>query len=104
MHATIYVELNEGVDALEVLQAAYQGSAFVDVMPHGSLPETRSVRGANTCRITAYRAPETEANQWIILSVIDNLVKGAAGQAVQNMNIMLGLPEQTALNGMPLLP
>ena len=104
MHATIYVELNEGVDALAVLQAAYQDSAFVDVMPHGSLPETRSVRGANTCRITAYRAPETEANQWIILSVIDNLVKGAAGQAVQNMNIMLGLPEQTALNGMPLLP
>ena len=104
MHATIYVELNEGVDALEVLQAAYQGSAFVDVMPHGSLPETRSLRGTNTCRITAYRAPETEANQWIILSVIDNLVKGAAGQAVQNMNIMLGLPEQTALNGMPLLP
>ena len=104
MHATIYVELNEGVDALQILQAAYQDSTFVDVMPQGSLPETRSVRGANTCRITAYRAPETEANQWIILSVIDNLVKGAAGQAVQNMNIMLGLPEQTALNGMPLLP
>ena len=104
MHATIYVELNEGVDALPVLQAAYQDSVFVDIMPQGSLPETRSVRGANTCRITAYRAPETKANQWIILSVIDNLVKGAAGQAVQNMNIMLGLPEQTALNGMPLLP
>lgn len=104
MHATIYVELNEGVDALTVLQDAYQDCKFVDVMPHGSLPETRSVRGANTCRITAYRAPETEANQWIILSVIDNLVKGAAGQAVQNMNIMLGLPEHTALTGMPLLP
>ena len=87
-----------------MLQTAYQDGVFVDVMPQGSLPETRSVRGANTCRITAYRAPETKANQWIILSVIDNLVKGAAGQAVQNMNIMLGLPEQTALNGMPLLP
>lgn len=104
MHATIYVELKEGVDALKVLQDAYQNSLFVDVMPQGSLPETRSVRGANTCRITAYRAPETENNQWIILSVIDNLVKGAAGQAVQNMNIMLGLAENTALNGMPLLP
>lgn len=104
MHATIYVELNEGIDALQVLQDAYQDSLFVDVMPHGSLPETRSVRGANICRITAYRAPETEGNQWIILSVIDNLVKGAAGQAVQNMNIMLGLPENTALNCMPLLP
>lgn len=104
MHATIYVELKEGVDALEVLQHAYQNSLFVDVMPQGSLPETRSVRGANTCRITAYRAPETENNQWIILSVIDNLVKGAAGQAVQNMNIMLGFAENTALNGMPLLP
>ena len=104
MHATIYVELNDGVDALQVLQDAYRDSTFVDVMPHGSLPETRSVRGANTCRITAYKAPETDNNQWIILSVIDNLVKGAAGQAVQNMNIMLGLPENTALTGMPLLP
>jgi len=71
-------------------------------MPPGSLPETRSVRGANQCRIAVYR-PQGE-NTVVVLSVIDNLVKGAAGQAVQNMNIMFGLPEATSLNNLPLLP
>jgi len=75
---------------------------FVDVMPAGSHPETRSVRGANCCRIAVYR-PQG-GNTVVVLSVIDNLVKGAAGQAVQNMNIMFGLPEATALNNVPLLP
>ena len=60
------------------------------------------MRGANICRISVQQAPQSEV--WIILSVIDNLVKGAAGQAVQNMNIMFGIDESTGLNITPLLP
>jgi N-acetyl-gamma-glutamyl-phosphate reductase len=71
-------------------------------MPAGSMPETRSVRGANLCRISVQPAPQN--NTWIILSVIDNLVKGAAGQAIQNMNIMFGLDETSGLKLIPLLP
>jgi N-acetyl-gamma-glutamyl-phosphate reductase len=71
-------------------------------MPAGSHPETRSVRGANCCRIAVHRPQQ--GNTAVVLAVIDNLVKGAAGQAVQNMNIMFGLPETVALSGVPLLP
>ena len=70
----------------------------------GSTPETRSVRGANVCRIAVQRAPEYAGNVWILLSVQDNLVKGAAGQAVQNMNIMFDLPETAGLDNVALLP
>ena len=102
MHATIYLQLNDGIDPVSILANHYQDSAFVDVMPAGSTPETRSVRGANLCRISVQKAPHS--NTWIVLSVIDNLVKGAAGQAVQNMNIMFGIDETAGLNIMPLLP
>jgi N-acetyl-gamma-glutamyl-phosphate reductase len=71
-------------------------------MPAGSHPETRTVRGANCCRIALHRPQGGDTV--VILSVIDNLVKGAAGQAVQNMNIMFGLPENTALTDIPILP
>jgi N-acetyl-gamma-glutamyl-phosphate reductase len=71
-------------------------------MPPGSHPETRSVRAANHCRIAVHRPQGGDTV--VVLSVIDNLVKGAAGQAVQNMNIMFGLPETTALTGVPILP
>jgi len=71
-------------------------------MPAGSLPETRSVKGANQCRI-AVHVPQG-GNTVVILSVIDNLVKGAAGQAVQNMNIMCGLSEDAGLSGIALVP
>ena len=64
-------------------------------MPAGSHPETRSVRGANVCRIAVHRPQGGDTV--VVLSVIDNLVKGAAGQAVQNMNILFDLPEDTAL-------
>ena len=60
------------------------------------------MRGANICRISVQQAPQSEV--WIILSVIDNLVKGAAGQAVQNINIMFGIDENAGLNSTPLLP
>ena len=102
MHATTYVHLKPGTDPLSLLNDFYQDSPFVDVMPYGSTPETRSVRGANICRISVQQAPESDL--WILMSVQDNLVKGAAGQAVQNMNIMYGLPETAGLQTTPLLP
>jgi len=79
----------------------YQGEPFVDVLPAGSHPETRTVRGGNMCRIAVHRPAGDTA---VVLSVIDNLVKGAAGQAVQNMNILYGLEETVGLRGIPLLP
>jgi N-acetyl-gamma-glutamyl-phosphate reductase len=66
------------------------------------MPETRSVRGSNTCRIAVHRPQGGDTV--VVLSVIDNLVKGAAGQAVQNMNIMFGLPEAAGISMIPLLP
>ena len=102
MYATTYVHLKDGFQPIELLNEFYKNSPCVDVMPYGSIPETRSVRGANICRISIQQAPESEV--WIILSVQDNLVKGAAGQAIQNMNIMLGLPEATGLQNIALLP
>ena len=68
----------------------------------GAHPETRSVRSANFCRIAVHRPQGGDTV--VILSVIDNLVKGAAGQAVQNMNILFGLPEATGLQQIPMLP
>ena len=102
MHATQYLHLQADADPYTVLSDFYRDSPFVDIMPQGSTPETRSVRGANICRISIQKAPES--NVWIILSVIDNLVKGAAGQAVQNMNIMFGFEETAGLQAAPILP
>ena len=102
IHATLYARLNADADLQALYEQRYALEAFVDVMPAGSHPETRSVRGANVCRIAVHR-PQG-GNTVVVLAVIDNLVKGAAGQAVQNMNLMFGLPETTALNNVPLLP
>lgn len=104
MYATTYVHLRDGVNPFDLLNDFYRDSAFVDVMPMGALPDTRSVRGANVCRISVQRAPEYADNAWILMSVQDNLVKGAAGQAVQNMNVMFGLPETAGLQQVALLP
>ncbi|MFX5839487.1 Asd/ArgC dimerization domain-containing protein, partial [Acinetobacter baumannii] len=96
IHATLYARLTGEVDSLQALyEQTYAGEPFVDVMPAGSHPETRSVKGANTCRISVFR-PQG-ADTVVVLSVIDNLVKGAAGQAVQNMNLMFGLDERAGL-------
>lgn len=102
MHATQYLHLNEDCNPHQLLSDFYRDSPFVDVMPSGSTPETRSVRGANTCRISIQKAPQSDV--WIALSVIDNLVKGAAGQAIQNMNIMFDFNETTGLQAVPMLP
>lgn len=102
IHATLYARIQRDVDLQALYEQRYGNEVFVDVMPSGSHPETRAVRGANCCRIAVHRPQQ--GNTVVVLSVIDNLVKGAAGQAVQNMNIMFGLPETTALTGIPLLP
>lgn len=102
IHATLYARIQRDADLQALYELRYNNEIFVDVMPAGSHPETRTVRGANYCRIAIHRPQE--GNTVVILSVIDNLIKGAAGQAVQNMNIMFGLPETTALTSIPLLP
>lgn len=103
IHATLYGRLlGEAGDLQALFEQRYADEPFVDVMPAGSHPETRSVRGANRCRIAVHRPQGGDVV--VVLSVIDNLVKGAAGQAVQNMNIMFGLPEALALDNVPLLP
>ncbi len=103
IEATLYTRLTDNTQDLQVLfESRYAQEPFVDVLPAGSHPETRSVRGVNTCRIAVHR-PEY-SSMVVISSVIDNLVKGAAGQAVQNMNLMLGLEEGMGLAGIALQP
>ena len=89
-------------DLQALYEARFSEEPFVDVLPAGAHPETRSVRGANHCRIALHRPQQGDTV--VVLSVIDNLVKGAAGQALQNMNIMFGIPEETGLQGIALLP
>lgn len=104
IHATLYATLkNSAVGDLQALfEQRYANEAFVDVLPAGSHPETRTVRGINTCRIAVHR-PQG-ADTVVVLSVIDNLVKGAAGQAVQNMNLMFGFTETLGLDAIAVLP
>ncbi|HIO93012.1 MAG TPA: N-acetyl-gamma-glutamyl-phosphate reductase [Leucothrix mucor] len=106
IHATLYVKELDGIKENQNLQKLYEdfytNEPFVDVLPEGSHPETRSVKSSNMCRISPHQ-PAT-GSRIVVLSVIDNLVKGAAGQAVQNMNLMLGFDETTALMQPALLP
>ncbi len=104
MFSTIYVDLIEqgqNTDLQSLYEIFYADEQFVDVMPSNSSPETRSVRGANQLRIALYKPQPTKL---VILVVQDNLVKGAAGQAVQNMNLMFGCAENAGLTGIGLLP
>jgi N-acetyl-gamma-glutamyl-phosphate reductase len=105
MHATLYGRLTREIsnEALQALfEDAYRDEPFVDVMPFGALPETRSTRGSNTLRLALHR-PDN-GNTVIVLVVQDNLVKGASGQAVQCMNLMFGLDEGAGLMQLALLP
>jgi N-acetyl-gamma-glutamyl-phosphate reductase len=105
MLSTIYVKLSTkayGLDLQALFEKCYANERFVDVLPAGSLPETRSVRGSNHLRIALHKQADT--GYLTILVVQDNLVKGAAGQAVQNMNIMFGFDENAGLEVVPLLP
>jgi len=108
IHATLYGRLQDpdandaDLDLQGRFERRYVDEPCVDVMPAGAHPETRSVRGSNLCRLAVHR-PQN-GSVVVVLSVVDNLVKGAAGQAVQNLNLMFGRPEGEGLNGIALLP
>jgi N-acetyl-gamma-glutamyl-phosphate reductase len=105
MYSTLYATLTTPMDdaALQGLfESTYQNEPFIDVMPFGSHPETRSVRGSNNLRIALHRA--SNGKTLVILVVQDNLVKGASGQAVQCMNVMFGLPETSGLTQLSVVP
>ena len=104
MLSTIYIDLTEAGDEADLqrlYEQFYANEKFVDVMPANSSPETRSVRGSNQLRIALYKP---QPKKLIVLSIQDNLVKGAAGQAIQNMNLMFGFEEDAGLQGIGLLP
>jgi N-acetyl-gamma-glutamyl-phosphate reductase len=103
IEATLYARLTDrDCDLQALFEARYETEPFVDVLPPRSHPETRSVRGTNTCRI-AVSEPLGDGVV-VVQSVIDNLVKGAAGQALQNMNLMFGCEEAAGLDDLALLP
>ncbi|QJD60187.1 N-acetyl-gamma-glutamyl-phosphate reductase [Pseudomonas sp. gcc21] len=103
IHATLYANVTDhSVDLQQLFVDRYADEPFVDVMPAGSHPETRSVRGANQCRLAVHRPQGGDLV--VVLSVIDNLVKGASGQAIQNMNIALGLEESLGLAHPAMMP
>ena len=105
MLSTIYVKLiakASSIDLQALYEKRYANEQFVDVLSAGNMPETRSVRGSNQLRMALHKQNDT--GYLTIVVVQDNLVKGAAGQAVQNMNIMFGLPENAGLTVVPLLP
>ncbi len=102
IHATLYARLTQEVDVQSLYEQRFAQERFVDVLPPGSHPDTRSVRGANQCRVAVHRPGGVDTV--VVLAVIDNLVKGASGQAVQCMNVMFGLPEAKGLETLPLLP
>lgn len=102
---TIYARLAPGQSlaaAQEVLRAQYANSPFVHCLDEGALPSTRQVRGSNHCLLGAYES--RLEGRIVLLGVLDNLVKGAAGQAIQNLNLMFGFAENAGLEGAPLFP
>ncbi len=107
IHATLYARIKSEAEMREgdmqcMFEKRYANEPFVDVLSAGSHPETRSVRASNMCRIALHRPQEGDTA--VVLSVIDNLVKGAAGQAVQNMNLMFGFAETLGLLQVPVVP
>jgi N-acetyl-gamma-glutamyl-phosphate reductase len=103
IQASLYARLTDtSVDLQKLFEDSYRGEPFVDVLPAGQSPETRSVRGSNHCQIAVCRPQGGDTV--VVFAVEDNLVKGAAGQAIQNLNLMFGLPETTGLNVVAALP
>ncbi len=103
MQATLYVDLlDNNKDVQSLFENAYKDEPFVNVLSAGNTPETRSIKGSNFCQISLQKAPDS--NKLIVISVIDNLVKGASGQAIQNMNIAFGLDENLGLEQVGLMP
>jgi len=83
-------------------ESRYKNESFVEILPQGSHPDTRNVRGSNNCQISIFQPQGNRV--MVVLSVIDNLVKGAAGQAIQNMNLMFGFKEEAGLKIIALYP
>lgn len=102
IHATLYARLTKKLDLQTAFEQRYQNEPFVDVLPAGSHADTRNVRGSNRCQIAVHQPQGSDTV--VVLSVIDNLVKGASGQAVQAMNLMFGLPETQGLETVALYP
>ncbi|MDO8863854.1 N-acetyl-gamma-glutamyl-phosphate reductase [Haliea sp. E1-2-M8] len=103
IHATLFARLRSPAGDLQALyEDYYAAEPFVDVLPRGMFPQTRTVKGANRCQLSIM-VPQ-DRDTVVVMSTIDNLVKGASGQALQNMNIMFGLPEQAGLELVGLLP
>lgn len=103
IHATLYATLTGDAGDLQALfEERYANEPFVDVLPAGSHPQTRSVKSSNMCRIAVCRPQNRDTV--VVMSVIDNLTKGASGQAIQNMNIMFGFDETLGLAAPALLP
>ncbi|MGM8908759.1 N-acetyl-gamma-glutamyl-phosphate reductase [Psychrobacter sp. 1U1] len=105
MFSSIHIALTEagtGIDWQQEFEDSYAGEAFIDVLPHGVYPDTRSVRASNRLRIAIHQ--DNERGELTVLVVQDNLVKGAAGQAVQNMNVMFAFDETLGLNAAPIVP
>ncbi|MFM9968720.1 MAG: N-acetyl-gamma-glutamyl-phosphate reductase [Burkholderiales bacterium] len=102
IHATLYARITREADFQKLFEDRYRNEPFVDVLPPGRHPDTRSVRASNLCRIAIHRPQGGDT--LVILSVIDNLTKGAAGQAVHNMNLMCGFPETLGLDDLPIVP
>jgi N-acetyl-gamma-glutamyl-phosphate reductase len=100
--ATVYARITKDTDFQALYEQRFRGEPFVDVLPPGSQPETRWVRGTNQCRIAVHRP--FDGDTLVVVAVEDNLVKGAAGQAVQNMNLMFGFPETQALDQLAMVP
>ena len=105
IHATLYASLRQSesdIDLQALFEERYRDEPFVDVLPSGQFPATRNVKGSNRCQIAVCHLQQND--MVVVLSVIDNLVKGASGQAIQNMNIMFGLDETEGLQTVALLP
>jgi N-acetyl-gamma-glutamyl-phosphate reductase len=102
IHATLYARITRELDFQALYEKRFKDEPFVDVLPAGRHPDTRSVRASNACRIAVHRPGNGDT--LVVLSVLDNLVKGASGQAVQNMNIMFGLDETAGLTQLPVVP
>ncbi|MFT4825919.1 MAG: N-acetyl-gamma-glutamyl-phosphate reductase [Halioglobus sp.] len=103
IHSTLYARLTGDTADLQALyESRYADEPFVDVLPAGQFPQTRTVKGANRCQISVCTPQDRDTV--VVMTVIDNLVKGASGQAIQNMNIMMGLPESMGLGNVGLLP
>jgi N-acetyl-gamma-glutamyl-phosphate reductase len=100
--ATVYARITSDTDFQKLFEDRYAKEPFVDVLPPGTQPETRWVRGTNRCAIAVHRP--MDADTLVVLAVEDNLVKGAAGQAVQNMNLMFGFPEKQGIDHIAVVP